>query len=105
MKRIVLCLLFLGSALSSYAESNPADKSESVTDTIRTSVVTGTRVPLLRDRVSSPVSVVSLSRILASDETAVMPAVMEQVPGLFITSRGVSGYGVSGGADPAGSNE
>ena len=98
MKRIVLCLLFLGFGLSSYAESNPSDKSESVTDTIRTSVVTGTRVPLLRDRVSSPVSVVSLSRILASDETAVMPAVMEQVPGLFITSRGVTGYGVSGGA-------
>ena len=94
MKRMLLSLLWLGYALAAYAETNP----ETVSDTIRTSVVTGTRVPLLRDRVVSPVSVVSLSRIQASDEAAVMPAVMEQVPGLFITSRGVTGYGVSGGA-------
>ena len=67
-------------------------------DTLATSVITGTRVSILRDALPAPVSVVGRQVIAASDETAVMPSVMEQVPGLFVTSRGVTGYGVSNGA-------
>ncbi|MBP5537986.1 MAG: TonB-dependent receptor [Bacteroidales bacterium] len=68
------------------------------TDTLATSVVTGTRLSVLRDALPAPVSIVSKPSITLSDETAVMPVVMEQVPGLFVTSRGVTGYGVSGGS-------
>lgn len=67
-------------------------------DTLNTSVVTGTRVSMLRDQVSAPVSVITRTAIASSDQNTVMPALMEQVPGFFITSRGVSGYGVSGGS-------
>ncbi len=73
------------------------DISERI-DTLETSVVTGTRLSVLRDAVPAPVSVVGKASISTSDETAVLPVVMEQVPGLFVTSRGVTGYGVSGGA-------
>ena len=68
------------------------------TDTLASSVITGTRMSVLRDALPAPVSVVGRASIAASDEAAVMPVLMEQVPGLFVTSRGVTGYGVSGGA-------
>lgn len=72
--------------------------AQDVADTLSSSVVTGTRKSVLRDALPSPVSVVGRQLIESSDENAVMPVLMEQVPGLFITSRGVTGYGVSNGA-------
>ena len=68
------------------------------TDTLATSVITGTRMSVLRDALPAPVSVVGRQAIALSDETAVMPVLMEQVPGLYVTSRGVTGYGASNGA-------
>ena len=75
-----------------------ASDTEEKTDTLATSVITGTRMSVLRDALPAPVSVVGRLAIAASDEAAVMPSLMEQVPGLFVTSRGVTGYGVSNGA-------
>ena len=82
------------SSVNLFADNDISER----TDTLETSVVTGTRLSVLRDAVPAPVSVVGKTTISASDETAVLPVVMEQVPGLFVTSRGVTGYGVSGGA-------
>ncbi|MDR3140247.1 MAG: TonB-dependent receptor [Tannerellaceae bacterium] len=65
---------------------------------LREVVVTGTRIPVPRDVIPAPVTVVSRSVIEQSGETALLPALMQQVPGLFVTSRGMAGYGVSGGA-------
>ena len=53
-------------------------------------VVTGTRNETDVRHLSQTVSVVNRSKI---DQ-----ALTEQIPGLFVTSRGVMGYGVSGGA-------
>ena len=93
MKRIVLTLVGLAIGAGLYAtETIPA------TDTLRTSVVTGTRVSALRDQIPAPISVVSRETLETSDENVLMPALMEQVPGLFVTSRGVTGYSVSNGA-------
>ena len=92
MKRIILSAILMAFASGLYA--NPAEKN----DTLSTSVVTGTRVSMLRDQVPAPVSVVGSQAIVNSDENALMPVLMEQVPGLFVTSRGVTGYGVSGGS-------
>ncbi len=61
-------------------------------------VVTGTRVPVPSDVLPTPVSIVSRAKIEASGETALLPVLMQQVPGLFVTRHGVAGYGVSGGA-------
>ena len=92
MKRIILSAILMAFASGLYA--NPAEKN----DTLSTSVVTGTRVSMLRDQVPAPVSVVGSQAIVNSDENALLPVLMEQVPGLFVTSRGVTGYGVSGGS-------
>ena len=79
-------------------QAAPVQPGEDITDTLRNAVVTGTRVAMERDRIPAPVSVVGRERIAASDESSLLPSLMEEVPGLFVTSRGVTGYGVSSGA-------
>ena len=61
-------------------------------------VVTGSRVPISRDVMPVTVSVVNRSTIEQSEETNLLPILMQQVPSLFVSSRGVAGYGVSTGA-------
>ena len=61
-------------------------------------VVTGTRIPVPRDVIPTPITVVHRSMIEQSVETALRSVLMQQIPGLFVTSRGVAGYGVSGDA-------
>jgi len=61
-------------------------------------VVTGSRVPVPRDIIPIPVSVVNRNTIERSEETNLLPVLMKHVPSLFVTSRGISGYGVSGGS-------
>ena len=67
-------------------------------DTLDNAVVTGTRIAVSRDLLPVPVSVVGRADLERSDANVIFPALEENIPGLFITSRGVTGYGVSGGA-------
>ena len=61
-------------------------------------VVTGTRGSV--DARHLPMTVTTLSRGMLTKENrlSVLPTLVEQVPGLMITSRGMMGYGVSTGA-------
>ena len=61
-------------------------------------VVTGTRNESDPRHLSQTVSVVDRSVIERSLQPSLLPVLSEQVPGLFVTERGVMGYGVSGGA-------
>ena len=61
-------------------------------------VVTGTRNETDVRHLSQTVSVVSRPVIEQSMQPSLLPVLTEQVPGLFVTERGVMGYGVSGGA-------
>lgn len=96
MKRMILTCAALLATLPIMAAGFP--QTQEPQDTLKSAVVTGTRVAMDKDRVPAPVSVVSRERIECSDESALMPSLMEEVPGLFVTSRGVTGYGVSNGA-------
>ena len=96
MKRILLIISAFAITFPSMA--NTGQPENDIADTLRSAVITGTRVAMERDRLPSPISVVGRERIEASDESALMPSLMEEVPGLFVTSRGVTGYGVSAGA-------
>lgn len=66
--------------------------------TIDEVVVTGTRNETDIRHLPMTVSVVGRQQIEQSNESSLLPLLTEQVPGLFITSRGMMGYGVSGGA-------
>ncbi|MCR5842123.1 MAG: TonB-dependent receptor [Bacteroidales bacterium] len=94
MKRILLTL----AALPVVFLAQAVQPEQDLVDTLRSAVVTGTRVAMERDRLPAPISVINRAAIERSDESALMPSLMEQVPGLFVTSRGVTGYGVSSGA-------
>lgn len=61
-------------------------------------VVTGTRNETDIRHLPMTISVVNREQIEKRYEPSLLPSLSEQVPGLFITSRGVLGYGVSDGA-------
>ena len=61
-------------------------------------VVTGTRNETDVRHLSQTVSIVNRSQIDRAMQPSLLPVLTEQVPGLFVTSRGIMGYGVSGGA-------
>ncbi|HTY11408.1 MAG TPA: TonB-dependent receptor [Bacteroidota bacterium] len=62
-------------------------------------VVTGTREGLSRKYVPASVTVVSSSELQGSGQLSLLDAVSEQVPDLFVSQRGVIGYGID---NPAG---
>lgn len=61
-------------------------------------VVTGARYETDVRHLPMTVSVIEREKIEQSHEPSLLPLLTEQVPGMFVTSRGVMGYGVSGGA-------
>lgn len=61
-------------------------------------VVTSTRNETDVHHLSQTVSVVNRKSIEHAHQSALLPILTEQIPGLFTTARGVLGYGVSGGA-------
>lgn len=61
-------------------------------------VVTGTRNETDIRHLPMTVTIVGREKIERSYEPSLLPILSEQVPGLFTTSRGMMGYGVSGGS-------
>ena len=58
-------------------------------------VVTGTTIKVNKRNVPMAVSVVNNLQIAESNETALLPILNGRVPGLFVTERGVLGFGVA----------
>ena len=75
-------------------------QSEGIQDTTKMSevVVTGTRNATDARHLPFAVTSISNEKLNENYRSSVLPTVMEQTPGLFATSRGVLGYGVSTGA-------
>lgn len=61
-------------------------------------VVTGTPVKINRNNLPISVSVVSSQQINESSETSILPILSGRIPGLFVTERGVTGFGVAAGS-------
>lgn len=66
--------------------------------TIEEVVVTGTRNETDVRHLPMTVSVVNREQIEYRNNPSLLPLLTEYIPGLFTTSRGLMGYGVSGGA-------
>lgn len=93
---ITICILF-----SAAVQAQIHQPSDSVTVrnlSLDEVVVTGSRAPVPRDILPVPVSVVHRSTIERSAETNLLPVLAQHVPSLFVTSRGIAGYGVSTGS-------
>lgn len=61
-------------------------------------VVTGTRNATDVRHLPMTVTVIDRELLTEQHQTSVLPTVMQQVPGFFVTSRSMMGYGVSTGA-------
>lgn len=61
-------------------------------------VVTGSRIEVSRHNNPMTVSVITAEELNESGESAILPAISKRVPGVFVTERGITGFGVSGGA-------
>ena len=98
MKKILFTVLFLGGLVSLRAEEVPDSLSVQKKVTIEEVVVTGTRNETDVRHLPMTISVVNREQIEHRNDPSLLPLLTEYIPGLFTTSRGLMGYGVSGGA-------
>lgn len=94
-KLILFKLVFIFSGLTTLTRGQDLTRDTLQIDEV---VVTGTPVKINRNNVPMSVSVVSQAQLKESSESAVLPVLSGQVPGLFVTERGVTGFGVAAGS-------
>ena len=98
-KELFLSLLAYSLLPMAVQASEPTDTLASERNyTLNEVVVTGTRNATDIRHLPMTISVVERAQLENRYQPSVLPALTEQVPGLFVTSRGVMGYGVSTGA-------
>lgn len=90
---VVLLLLFV--SLPVVAEKFPVD---SVAPLLKEVVVTANRTQVNKNDVPLTISVITRKQIEESSESALLPVLSQRVPGLFLTQKGVTGFGVSSGS-------
>lgn len=100
MKKVYASMLLLGLAChTGMGQEQPHDTlMTNRTYKINEVVVTGARNETDVRHLSQTVSVIGRAQIERSMQPSLLPVLTEQIPGLFVTSRGVMGYGVSNGA-------
>ncbi len=96
MKKIIIVVVFSVFCGYSWAEKSNILQVDSVR--LDEVIVTGSKHKVSLNTVPMSVSVVSEKEIQGRFEPSILPILTEEIPGLFITQRGVMGYGVAGGA-------
>lgn len=92
MKRCYMLVAAAGIVLSAYADGNPIDTTIYRLNDV---VVTGTRNRTDLRHLPMTLSVIGREALTQDYRQSVLPTLTEQIAGLFITSRGLLGYGVS----------
>ena len=91
IRKIILGAV-LSSPLTAFADTVIADSAA-----LGEVVVTGTRNVTDIRHLPQTVTVVERETLTENQRVSILPTLMEQVPGLMVTSRGMLGYGVSSG--------
>lgn len=91
---LLLCICF------SFAIRLSAQQATLIKDSIQLDevIVTGTSRTISIRHLPMSISVINNKEIKSRLTTSLLPLLSEEVPGLFITQRGVMGYGVAAGA-------
>lgn len=81
----------------------PKEGSKEVVDTVKRGslnsvVVTASKSKINRNNVPLNISMIGREEIETSGNSSVLPVLSKLVPGLFVTQKGVTGFGVSDGA-------
>lgn len=95
MKKEMLFVAGLLSGISAFA-SDPAAIDSLIN--LKGVVVSANRINVNRNSVPLTISVIDRDEIEASSESALLPVLSERVPGLFVTQKGITGFGVSAGS-------
>ena len=100
MRKNTACLFLFSSLLSisGMAENRKDSTQVGRNYVIDEVVVTGTRNETDIRHLPMTISIVDRQQIEKRYEPSLLPLLTEQVPGVFTTSRGIMGYGVSTGA-------
>ncbi len=92
-KIFTILLINLGSFSFLNAQSSLKD-----TIKIYEVIVTGTKVAVSRNNVPLTVTVINEEEIEESSESSLLPVLSARVPGMFVTERGITGFGVATGS-------
>lgn len=95
-KHLIPAIILLITAIPSFAQTETDSVNYSLD--LNEFVLTGARSEIDVRHLSQTVSVISRAEIEESLQPSLLPVLTEEVPGLFTTSRGIMGYGVSDGA-------
>jgi len=97
--RLILSALLAFSTLAFLPDDGGAVEADtSIVYRMDPVIITGTRIEVNRLNMPLSVSVVPELDIQESGESALLPVISERVPGVFVTERGVTGFGVSDGS-------
>ena len=90
MRHFFPTLLLAAVSTLSFAQTDSIPLSEVV--------VTGTRNAVDVRHLPMTVTIIDRETLTEQHQPSILPTIMQEVPGLFITSRAMMGYGVSGGS-------
>lgn len=79
------------------ANATPTALTDSIIQ-IQEVVVSATKTNVNRNNVPLSITVVTRREIEESSESALLPVLSQHVPGLFVTQKGITGFGVSSGS-------
>ncbi|KAA6308470.1 iron complex outermembrane receptor protein, partial [termite gut metagenome] len=88
---MVFSILLIGLPLTAFSQK------DSLNFSLDEIIVTGTRAQINRNNVPMTISVINRNDIEESSESALLPVLSERIPGMFVTERGITGFGVSSG--------
>jgi outer membrane cobalamin receptor len=95
-KIFLIVLASVAMILQAYSQQKGAKEGDSIH--LNEIVITGTPVKVNLNNVPMSVTVVNREKIDESNESNILPILNGNVPGLFVTERGITGFGVSTGA-------
>lgn len=92
----IFVLLFSVSGTALYAD--PVQDTTVRRKILDEVVVTGNRTLVNRNNVPMNIRVIGRNEIENSSESALLPVLSERIPGMFVSERGITGFGVASGA-------
>ena len=95
---VLISILFVGNLYSQTTVSDiDIQKSDSTDNILSEVVVTGSNTAIGKNLIPYTVSVVGETALQESGANQLLNAISGQVPSLFVTERGMMGFGVSNG--------
>ena len=93
MKVLPIVLILFASINYTFAQTLSEDTID-----IEEVVVTGNRIEVAKTNVPLSVSTINKQEIERMNATNILPAISKKTPGVFVTERGVTGFGLSQGS-------